>query len=403
MKTKKILQINSFNRGSTGNIMLEISNIAEENGYISFMAFPSSRTNKKKEISNSILIGNVIDRNLHLMLSYHSGLNGCFSNLTTKKFLKKIEDINPDIIHLHNLHNSFINLKMLFNYIKVKKIPVIWTLHDCWAFTGQCTHFTVVKCQKWENGCFDCPQYKEYPSSRVDKTRMMYELKKEWFNGIENLTIVTPSYWLAERVKSSFLKKYPVEVINNGIDLKIFKPTPSNFREKHNLINKKILLGVASSWSKRKGLDMFIELEKKLDETYKVVLVGLSPDQIINIPSNILGLGKTNSKQELAEIYTAADYFINPSLEETMGLVTAEALACGTPAIVSNQTAVPEMVDSSCGVVVEKYDSESFYNVITDSKKIFSKGNCVEYSLRFDLKHNFMKYINQYNKLVEKL
>ena len=180
-KPIKILQINSLNFGSTGNIMLNISRTAQLNGYTSYLAYPKSRSNNKKRIDNKILIGNTIERNIHLRLAYYTGLNGYFSSLGTKHFLNKVDKIKPDIIHLHNLHNCYINLKMLFDYIKDRNVPVVWTLHDCWAFTGQCPYFTIVQCEKWKTGCFDCPKYKEYPSSRVDKTYKMYNLKSDWF------------------------------------------------------------------------------------------------------------------------------------------------------------------------------------------------------------------------------
>lgn len=398
----KILQINSSNFGSTGNIMLNISKIAQEQGYISYVAYANSRSNKNKNVNNSILIGNMLGRNLHLRLAYYTGFNGCFSTWATRRFLRKIDEIKPNIIHLHNLHNCYINLEMLFNYIKQRNTPVVWTLHDCWAFTGQCPHFTMVKCKKWKTGCFDCPQYKEYPASRVDRSEKMYELKKEWFTGVNNLTIVAPSKWLANEVKESFLKEYPVKVINNGIDLNVFKPTPSNFRKEYNLNHKIMLLGVADSWSKKKGLDIFIELSKKLNKNYKVVLVGLSPEKIDKIPSNILGLPKTNSPKELAEIYTAADYFINPSIEETMGLVTVEALACGTPAIVSNSSAVPEMIDYKCGIVVNKCSSDSFVEILKNLDCNFLHEDCLIWARNFEMKVKFSEYIDVYKSINKK-
>lgn len=396
----KILHLNSGNFGSTGNIMLNIGKKAEECGYISYVAYANSRTNKNKVIDRSILVGNVLERNLHLQLSYYTGRNGCFSIRGTRKFLEKVKEINPDIIHLHNLHNCYINLEMLFNFIKEKNISVIWTLHDCWAFTGQCPHFSMVQCEKWKTGCFDCPQYKEYPASRVDKTKEMYNLKKEWFTGVKNLKIVTPSQWLADRVNESFLKDYQVKVINNGINLDVFKPTPSNFREKYDLTDKKVLLGVANPWSERKGLNIFIELAKRLDERYIIVLVGLSEEQLKKLPINIIGFSKTNNPQELAQIYTAADYFINPSMEETMGLVTVEALACGTPVIVANSTAVPEMVGLDCGAIVSKNNTDGFLETINGTSDMeFSRENCIAWAKQFEVNVKLNEYINVYNSI----
>ena len=395
----KVLQINTCNFGSTGNIMLNISKTAQENGYISYVAYANSRTNKKKKVENSILIGSIIERNLHLKLAYYTGRNGCFSVLGTRKFLKKIDELKPDIIHLHNLHNCYINLQMLFNFIKEKDIPVVWTLHDCWAFTGQCPHFTMAKCEKWKNGCYECPQYKEYPASKVDRTQKMYTLKREWFTGVENLTIVTPSQWLADKVAESFLGYYPIKVINNGIDFSIFKPSTSDFRERYRLQSKKVLLGVASVWGKRKRLNIFVELSKMLSEKYKIVLVGLSTEQINSLPDNIIGLPPTNTPKELAKIYSAADWFINPSMEETMGLVSVEALACGTPAIVSNFTAVPKMIDPDCGIVVKKNDADGFYEAIATLGRSFLQEDCLKHARKFDMNEKYNEYIDIYNKI----
>lgn len=396
----KILQINTCNFGSTGNIMLNISKKAVANGYISYVAYANSRSNKRKTVENSILIGNILERNLHLKLSYYTGYNGCFSTMGTRKFLRKIDEIEPDIIHLHNLHNGYINLKMLFNYIKEKDIPVVWTLHDCWAFTGQCPHYTIAKCYKWKTGCYNCPQYRHYPPARVDKSREMYNKKKSWFIGVENLTVVTPSEWLKNQVKESFLREYTVKAINNGIDLTIFKPTKSSFREKYDLTDKILLLGVANPWSTKKGLNIFIELSKILNIEYKVVLVGLSNAQIKQLPDDILGLPKTNNQRELAKIYSTADYFINPSLEETMGLVTVEALACGTPVIVSNSTAVPEVVTENCGVILNENSSEEYFNIITNRDKDFPTLGCVEQAKKYDKKIKYEEYMEIYEQVI---
>ncbi|MDD2628469.1 MAG: glycosyltransferase [Clostridia bacterium] len=402
-KKKKILQINSCNFGSTGNIMLNISKTAQECEYTSFVAYANSRSNKKKNVENSILIGNIIERNLHLKLAYYTGYNGCFSQVGTQKFLSQIEKIRPDIIHLHNLHNCYINLKMLFEYIKEKNIPVVWTLHDCWAFTGQCPHFTEIGCNKWKTGCSNCSQFYRYPASRVDKTREMYALKKEWFTDIKNLQIITPSQWLADRVTESFLGCYSVKVINNGIDLSIFKPTPSDFRERYRLQNKKVLLGVANTWSKTKGLNIFVELSRILDEKYKIVLVGLSKEELGRLPKNIIGLPRTSTAKELAVIYSAADWFINPSTQETMGLVTAEALACGTPAIVTNSTAVAEPVDSSCGIVVDRYNTKAFYDIIINNDKRFSEADCTERASAFNMETKYREYVEIYKSLLDRV
>lgn len=231
----KILSINSSNFGSTGNIMIGISEVARQQGHECYTACPEGRSMHTKELDNHLFIGTRLGRNLHLKFGYYTGLQGFGSIIDTWMFLRKVDKIAPDLIHLHNLHSCYINLPMLFGYIKKRRIRTVWTLHDCWAFTGQCPYFTMVKCDKWKKGCHDCPQCDIYPSSKVDRTKLLWSKKKEWFTGVENMTIVTPSQWLADLVKESFLKEYPVEVINNGIDLNIFKPRASDFRDRYGI------------------------------------------------------------------------------------------------------------------------------------------------------------------------
>lgn len=290
---------------------------------------------------------------------------------------------------------------MLFNYIKKSNISVVWTLHDCWAFTGQCPHFSMVKCYKWKTGCYDCPQYKVYPASYVDKTKVMYSMKKKWFNGINDMKLVTPSNWLAERVADSFMNGYRISVINNGIDLNIFKPTQNNLREHYNLRNKVVLLGVAHSWGKRKGIDIFMELAEMLDDTYQVLLVGLTKEQLDKLPSNIIGISRTQSQNELAEIYTMADYFINPSREESMGLVTIEALACGTPAIVSNFTAVPEVIDSKSGIIVKKDNAIEYLKAIINNTIEFKSSDCINRAKQYDMNKKYKEYLALYDEVIQ--
>ena len=257
-----------------------------------------------------------------------TGFNGCCSYFATRKLIKIIKNFNPDIIHLHNLHNAYINIPLLLKYIKVNNIPTVWTLHDCWSFTGHCPHFMYEKCVKWKSGCYNCPRYKEYPKSFLDNSKTMFKLKKKWFLDIPNLTIVTPSIWLKNMVKESYLKDYNCQVINNGINIEVFKPIESNFRKDYNIRdNVKMLLGVSIGWNTRKGLDVFIELAKQLDSSYQIVLVGTNENIDKQLPSNIISIHRTNNQTELAKIYTAADLFINPTREDTYPTVNMEAIA----------------------------------------------------------------------------
>lgn len=394
----KIVEINAGNIGSTGKIMLGIAEIARADGHKVFVCYPDARDNRKKTVKDQLIIGDRLSRNLHLKCAELTGLNGYFSRLATKKFLKVLDEYKADIIHLHNLHNCYINLPMLFNYIKKNNIPVVWTLHDCWAFTGHCPHFDMIGCDKWKTGCHNCPQYRQYPESCVDRSKKMYKLKREWFTGIENMTIVTPSQWLADLVGQSFLKDYPVKVINNGIDLSVFNPTESNFREKYQIGDKYIVLGVAFGWGKRKGLDVFIELSKRLPENYQIVLVGTDDNVDKQLPGNIISIHRTQNQKELAEIYTAADVFANPTREEVLGLVNIESLACGTPVVTFKTGGSPECIDETCGSVIEKNDIDGMTNEVIRicEKKLYSKEACLKKANSFDMNDRFAEYVNMY-------
>ena len=262
----------------------------------------------------------------------------------------------------------------------------------------------MIGCDKWKTGCYGCPQYKEYPKSLFDNSKYMYRLKKKWFTGVENMTIVTPSEWLASLVKESYLKDYPVKVINNGIDLNVFKPAESNFREKYALENKYIVLGVAFGWGKRKGLDVFVELEKRFDkEKYKIVLVGTDDNIDKLLPDNIISIHRTQNQTELAEIYTAADVFANPTREENYPTVNMEALACGTPVVTFNTGGSPEMLDETCGAAVAKDDNDAMYNEIIRicETKPYSLEACIKKAKGFDKNEKFGEYIRLYEVLNE--
>ena len=400
----KTVLINSCNFGSTGNIMLEIAETAENGGYTAAVCYPQSRDNSRKQKEKDFIIGTRFSRNIHLMLAEITGLNGCFSYFSTLKLLKKLDKLKPDIIHLHNLHNCYINLSLLFKYIKKHNIKTVWTLHDCWSFTGHCPHFDMIGCNKWKTGCYSCPQYKEYPKSLFDNSKIMYRLKRKWFSGVKNMTIVTPSEWLASLVKESYLKDYPVKVINNGIDLNVFKPTESDFRKKYALENKYIVLGVAFGWGRRKGLDVFIELARRLDkEKYKVVLVGTDDNVDKLLPENIISIHRTQNQTELVKIYSAADVFANPTREENYPTVNMESVACGTPVVTFNTGGSPEMLDETCGAAVAKDDNDAMYNEIIRicEKKPYSLEACIKKAKGFDKNEKFGEYIRLYEVLNE--
>ena len=402
----RIVQINGGAKGSTGKIMMGIADVARAQGHEVMCASPITTTNRDAgEDCGYYRIGTFNSRRLNVALARITGFNGCFAWFETYKLLKKIDEFKPDIIHLHNLHDSYINLSMLFSYIKKHNVPTVWTLHDCWAFTGQCPHFTIVKCDKWKVGCHNCPQYKEYPASLYDNTKKMWQLKKKWFTGVKNMTIVTPSEWLAGLDRESYLKQYPIEVINNGIDLNVFKPTHSNFRERYEIpAEKHIILGVSFAWGYRKGLDCFVEIAEKLGEQYQIVLVGTDDEIDKNLPHNIISIHRTQNQKELAEVYSAADVFVMPTREENYPTVNMEAIACGTPVVTFDTGGSPEMLDDKTGIVVKANDIEATKKAIKDiceKKKCNDEEYIVAYSKKSDMKKRFAEYIELYANVLE--
>lgn len=334
---------------------------------------------------------------LQTRLFDNAGFN---SKAATRKLIAEIGEYAPDIIHLHNLHGYYVNIDILFKYLKKIDKPVIWTLHDCWAFTGHCSHFSLIGCEKWKSGCFDCPQKKKYPSSFfIDNSKKNYEKKKALFTSLSNLTLVTPSEWLAGLVRQSFLGKYEVLAIPNGVDLDAFKPTESDFRKKYGLEDKKIVLGVASSWGKSKGLYDFAKLSEILPNEYQIVLVGISKEEAhaYELPEKILCVDRTNSIEELSGIYTSANVFVNPSRQETMGLTTVEAMACGTPVITSSYTAVPEVVTTDGGVVLDDVSPIKIFEAI---EKVLSCDypNTRQNASKYEKKQQYLKYIELYRE-----
>lgn len=397
----KVVEINSGYHGSTGKIMLSI---AEEIGNSGGEAYTFSEVKSSTAPMGHRYFGSRIENLFHRGVSVMTGISGKGSVIGTRGLLKQLDTIKPDILHLHNLHGWYINLPMLFDYIKKNNIITVWTLHDCWGFTAQCSHFTMEKCEKWKTGCYDCPRYRLYPYTFVDKTDKMWQLKKEWFTGVKDMTVVTPSEWLADLVRRSFLGEYDVKVINNGIDLGIFKPTASDLRDKYHLQDKKILLGVASAWNDRKGLDVFIELSKKLDDNCRVVLVGTDDEIEKKLPSSVISIQRTYDQTELAKIYTAADVFVNPTREENFPTVNIEALACGTPVVTFKTGGSPEMIDEKTGIVVE-YGNISELKVavlsVLNNDKI-ERDACLQRSKLFDAASKYREYVELYNDLLQR-
>ena len=399
----RIAQINMLTYGSTGKIMLQIARNARQHGHLvkTFSPVEFSRFGKKDtpKIDGHMEFGSFWENGFHHYCGTLLGADGCFSQQGTRQLIRELEAFQPDIIHLHNLHGFRQNLPMLFHYIKKHNIRVIWTLHDCWAFTGHCPYFTIEKCDRWKTGCHHCPQPRVYPKMYLDTSRIMYKMKKKWFCGVSDMTIVTPSQWLADLAKQSFLKEYPVEVINNGINLSVFQPTPSNFRERHGIGKDTfLLLGVAFGWGERKGLDIFIKLAKRLDSSYQIVLVGTDDRVDAQLPTNIISIHRTQNQQELAEIYSAADLLVNPTREENYPTVNMESIACGTPVLTFRTGGSPEILDETCGSVVECDDLDAMEREIRRicADRPYSLEACLERAKSFDMNTKFEEYVRLY-------
>lgn len=391
MRKKRIFQINVTDSGSTGTIMKNISSLAEKK-YITKMYYGrgvKTKLYQKIETYFSVFLSRFISLNN----------SGCY--FSTINLIHKIKKYKPDLIHMHNVHGYYLNYSILFKYLKKLNIPIVWTIHDCSSYTGHCAYYSRVKCDKWKNCCSDCPQTKEYPKNLIfDSSKLEYKKKKKLFLGFNNLTLTVPSNWLNKELKKSFLKNYDTRIIHNCIDLNIFKPSYNlNLRQKYNLDNYKIILGVANVWDERKGLNYFLEISKILDDNYKIILIGLNKKQLDNLPKNILGFDKINNLNELINFYSIADVFFNPSLEETFSLVTLEALACGTPCVVFNSTATPELIRKGNGKILDCYDVNKIVNSIEEVCNCNWSKKCINTAKKYDLT-NYNKYIELYDELL---
>ena len=396
----KVLQINSVcGKGSTGRIAVQISDYLNQHHVENYIAYGFGKSDRP----NTLCFGNSLDAHLHSFMSRKLGWQGKMSHIPTWRLIRYMECINPDIVHLHNIHGHYLNYKMLFQYLKKKNCQVVWTFHDCWPVTGKCAHFTEVKCEKWKTGCFECPQLDRYPDSERDRSRKSYLEKKGAFTSIPNLHIVTVSNWLKSVAEASFLCKADIRCIYNGVDTERFSFYKSSIREQYQLQGKFIILSVASVWNKGKGLDQFITLSKRLQEDEIIVLIGVTPDQQKCLPENVIGIPAVSDQTVLAQWYSAADVYINFSIEETFGLVVAEAMACGTPAIVMNSTACPEVVDSDTGFVVEPLEINAAQDAIemikTRGKEIYSPKCKERIQQLFSLELMQRRYYELYKKL----
>lgn len=392
----KILQINSTcGFGSTGRIAVDILNTVVKNGGEGLICYGRGEASGGVP---SYKIGSEATVKIHGALSRITDRQGFYSTGATKELVRKIKEYDPDIIHLHNIHGYYLDIRVLFDYLKKCGKPIVWTLHDCWSFTGHCAYFTASGCDKWKTGCNNCPSKKEYPQSLLcDSSEKNYNEKKELFTGIPDLILVTPSVWLKNLVENSFFKEYPVKVINNGINTDVFRSTEGGFRRRYGIENKRIYLGVASVWEERKGLRDLITLSKMLNENESLVLVGLTKAQAEQLPESVIGIERTESAKELAEIYTAADVFLNPTYEDNYPTTNLEAIACGTPVVTYETGGSPESVTDGRGISVPVGDTEKMYKAAKALTPIKADN-----LFSLDARERYSEYEALYKELLEK-
>lgn len=391
----KVVQINAtYGIGSTGKICAYLVANSQAANIENYVLYSSGNFIER----NGSKFSSTIYTKIQALKSRIMGNYGFNSRWSTQRLIAQLDKIKPDIVHLHNIHSHDCNLRMLFQYLRNKKTRIIWTFHDCWAFTGYCPHFDMIGCNHWENGCGNCPQYREY-SWFVDRSDTLFHWKKELLHGID-LMIVTPSKWLADLAKRSFLGAYPIRVIHNGIDLSVFEPTESDFRKNHNLVGKKMVLGVAFDWGKRKGLDVMIHLARKLPEDYRIILVGTNDLIDKQLPASIISIHRTLNQKELAAIYSAADVFVNATREENFPTVNIEAIACGTPVVTFQTGGSPEILDDSCGSVVERDDIEALEREVYRicETKPYSVADCRRRAQKFNMNDCYRRYIELYEE-----
>ncbi len=402
----KIVHINSTcGTGSNGRIALELALCASKQGHTPWIFSVTGMSNWE----NTYCIASLSEQRLHAVLSRITGLQGYFSFSSTKRMIAKLEEIKPDIVHLHNMHSNYLNLPALFEYFSKHDVAVILTLHDCWMFTGKCTYPILTDCNNWEKECGYCPQLhidKVNPTLFFDRTKKCFNDKKKWFAAVPRMAVVGVSDWVTNEAKRSILGIKSPTRIYNWIDRSVFYPRNANkLSGELHLENKRIVLMVSSSICENKGYGVLIELSKRLNDEYRLVVIGKNKDNL-EIPLNVLHISHTDNTEELANFYSLADVCVNTTRCETFGMVTAEAMSCGTPVVVYNNTASPEIVNERCGIVAENGDIEG---VVKAVEEICNKGkehyesSCVEYvSSNFDKVINTNKYMELYGSLVSK-
>ena len=408
---KKLLHINPVLRTSTstGRIIQEIGTVAMASGWDNYIAYSKGRDGVMPSASKLIPVGSRLSVALHGLITRFLDMHGLGSVLATKKFVKEIERLQPDVIHIHNIHGYFLNYKVLFDYLSKTDIPVIWTVHDCWLYTGHCYHYASAGCEKWRTHCEKCPQKRAFPTSLwIDRSRQNFADKRDAFTSLKNLTIVTVSEWMKGEMSHSFLRECNFKVIHNGINLDVFDVQPDDkaVREKYGLGDKKIILGLASIWSKEKGWDDFVKMSEMLNDDEVIVMVGVTEKQQEQLPKGVVGIRRTENVRQLAELYSAATAFVNPTWQDNYPTVNLEAIACGTPVVTYRTGGSVEAVTEETGYVVEQGDVAGLLKAVRDIKnngKEQYTAKCRAYALaNFRKEERYADYLKLYEDLTNR-
>ena len=403
----RLLQINvTYKYGSTGRIADSIGDLAISHGWESWIAYGRELSSAKGSKSHIIRIGNETDIYLHGLQSRIFDRHGLASKKATSRLIETIKDINPDIIHLHNIHGYYLNYPILFEFLSATNTPVIWTLHDCWPFTGHCAYFTFNKCEKWKSLCAGCTNLKAYPTSLLfDNSANNHKLKRQAFTSVgDRLLLVPVSNWLNDIAHQSFLKDCRSAVIHNGIDPEIFHPHDARQQTDD---SRQMILGVANVWEPRKGLTDLIKLDSMIDHTrFRITIVGLSADQLKKLPPSIIGIQRTQDIHALARLYAETTVYVNPTYEDNFPTTNLEALACGTPVVTYNTGGSPEAVDPSTGAVITPGDLPGLLKAIehfadTPDKESLSKACRHRAVTMFDRRECYQKYFDLYMSLLK--
>lgn len=405
---KKLLHINPVLRTSTstGRIIQEIGAVAMEAGWDNYIAYSKGRDGIRPSQSKLLPVGSKLSVALHGLITRFFDMHGLGSKLATRRFVREIEKLRPDVMHIHNIHGYFLNYKILFEYLSKADIPVVWTVHDCWLYTGHCYHYASVGCEKWKTQCENCPQKTAFPTSVfLDRSRQNFNDKKAAFTSLKNLTIVTVSEWMKGEMSHSFLKDCRYQVIHNGIDLNVFDVQPDDkaVREKYGLGDKKIILGLASIWSKEKGWDDFVKMSEMLNEDEVIVMVGVSEEQQKRLPKNIVAIRRTENVRQLAELYSAATAFVNPTWQDNYPTVNLEAIACGTPVVTYRTGGSIEVITEDTGRIVEQGDVVGLLKAvreIAEKGKVQYTAKCRAFALEnFRKEDRYADYLKLYESL----